>query len=301
MKKLSVVITIYNEAHLLPEILDMQFKQTRQADEIIITDDCSSDNSFELAKELTRGKSHIQVRRNERNLGVIANMNVCLEMVTGDYISYPSDNLLFPKFYENSLDVLKRYPQAAFSFSDHNRFEDGLLHEAHFKAQKEYLSPDDLILLGRKYHQFPPHASWSIVARKDLLKRYNPLLKWNTDFFLFNTLALRHGACYVPGTLSANRIIKTSYSSMKGPILKRRGVYQEILRLLKTEEFKDVRPLFKKAKALDHYGLPVLAALVTRPNNLDFLSLTLLNHCFRTSCIKPIESFIKKCHSEKGN
>lgn len=299
MQSLSVVFTCYNQEEIFPELLEMQFSQTRQADEIIIVDDASTDNSYEVIKKLVADKKQVKLYRNEKNLGLLGNINKALSLATKTFLHIPSDNIIAPEFYEKSFEALSKYPHASLCVSNPSTYTGGHTQHYSFNITKEFIDKDDIVALTKR-RQYIPNAAYTILVRRELLKEFNPLLKWHTDYFILSALALRHGACFVSGNLAAFRKVPTSYSRLKGPQLQRRSIYHEMFRLLKTPEFQDVRPYFKKARLLDHFGLPVLAAILTRFQNLDFLSLNLINHALRSTLIKPLETKIKKLLSKSS-
>ena len=66
MSLVSILITTYNRAHLLPRALDSVLKQDFEDFEVIIVDDCSSDNTPEIAKKYT--DSRVCYFRNKKNM-----------------------------------------------------------------------------------------------------------------------------------------------------------------------------------------------------------------------------------------
>lgn len=85
--KISVIIASYNYGTFLPEAIESVLRQTRAVDEIIISDDCSSDNTAEVA-EYYRSlyPELITVNRNEKNLGIVDHFNKAVRIAKGDYI-----------------------------------------------------------------------------------------------------------------------------------------------------------------------------------------------------------------------
>ena len=83
VKKVSVCIASYNMAHLLPETIDSILGQNydKSAMEIVIYDDCSTDNTQQLY-----GQCNFKYIKGEKNLGVGAGFNEAIKHATGDYI-----------------------------------------------------------------------------------------------------------------------------------------------------------------------------------------------------------------------
>lgn len=63
--------------------------------EIIFSDDCSSDRTFEVVKELTqayKGPHKLIFNRNHHNLGLMRHVNLCNQLATGDLIVVANDD-----------------------------------------------------------------------------------------------------------------------------------------------------------------------------------------------------------------
>lgn len=100
MPKVSVIVPMYNTEKFLRPCLDSILKQTLDDIEIIIVDDCSTDNSFKIASEYAKKHSNIRLVRQAKNSGVAAARNMGLHYAKGKYISfidsddYIQDNML---------------------------------------------------------------------------------------------------------------------------------------------------------------------------------------------------------------
>lgn len=99
--KLSIIIPLYNEEELIPEVLEklhtIVFPNFIQAHEIIIIDDCSTDNSFEIVKKFINGKSGFSLFKLEKNQGKGAALHRGFEIATGDvYLIQDADLELTP-------------------------------------------------------------------------------------------------------------------------------------------------------------------------------------------------------------
>ena len=86
--KVSLVMAVYNGEKYLIEQLDSIRKQTYPIAEVLLLDDVSTDNSYELIHQYIDGYKLINWKliKNETNLGYRKNFKKGLEMVTGDII-----------------------------------------------------------------------------------------------------------------------------------------------------------------------------------------------------------------------
>jgi glycosyltransferase involved in cell wall biosynthesis len=83
----SVALCTYNGALYLPSLLQSVLNQTYKNIEIIAVDDCSSDDTYEMLLDFAKKHSHIQVYRNEFNLGLLVNFEKALSFCKGELIS----------------------------------------------------------------------------------------------------------------------------------------------------------------------------------------------------------------------
>ncbi|MBC7981700.1 glycosyltransferase [Candidatus Parcubacteria bacterium] len=76
----------YNRAHFIQQAVDSVLSQTFQDWELLILDDCSTDNTVEvISPYLTDPRiKHI---KNETNLGITKNRNKALTLATGEYVA----------------------------------------------------------------------------------------------------------------------------------------------------------------------------------------------------------------------
>ncbi len=80
--KLTAVLPNYNHAEYLPHALNALLAQTRPADELIVIDDASTDNSVAIIEGYLARHPNIRFVRNAGNLGTVSNINRGLEMAT---------------------------------------------------------------------------------------------------------------------------------------------------------------------------------------------------------------------------
>ena len=100
----SIIITTYNRAKTLGRTIDSVLKQTYSNYEIIIVDDCSTDNTSEVLRKYQ--DSRICMIRHEYNKGVCAAKNTGLNNIHGEWFcTLDSDNEIIPDTFESMLSV----------------------------------------------------------------------------------------------------------------------------------------------------------------------------------------------------
>src|SRR5258707_8026023 len=119
MSTVAVVLCNYNHAKYLPDSLGHICAQTRPADQIVVIDDGSTDDSWRIIEEFARKHSNLQAHANERNLGLETCIARALALVHCEYLLWTAaDDRLLPPFLERNMALLARHPAAALSFSE---------------------------------------------------------------------------------------------------------------------------------------------------------------------------------------
>lgn len=97
---ISVVVPVYNVEKYLPKCLDSLLAQTWQELEIIVVDDGSPDNSWDIMQEYARRDSRVRLIR-QKNGGLSAARNAGVEAARGEWIGFlDSDDYVAPEMYE---------------------------------------------------------------------------------------------------------------------------------------------------------------------------------------------------------
>lgn len=121
---ISVIMGIYNCAETLEEAVDCIINQTFTDWELIMCDDCSKDNTYEVALKLAEKDSRIIVIKNEKNLTLAPTLNRCIDIAKGEYIArMDGDDVCDITRFEKELDFLKNNPQYAIVSSLMNLYD----------------------------------------------------------------------------------------------------------------------------------------------------------------------------------
>jgi glycosyltransferase involved in cell wall biosynthesis len=108
---LSVVLPNYNHAKFIGRALAALLGQERAADEIIVIDDGSTDDSVAVIERIAASAPTIHLLRNPGNVGVIPTLQRGLEAARGKYVYFAaSDDWIFPGFFALALRRLEAAP-----------------------------------------------------------------------------------------------------------------------------------------------------------------------------------------------
>ncbi len=109
----SVILPVYNCEDTLNEAIDSIINQTYINWEIVVCDDCSTDNSFNVLKEYQRilGDKFILLQ-NEKNSKIAYTLNHCLKYAKGKYIArMDGDDRCKPLRFEKQVAFLEEHSE----------------------------------------------------------------------------------------------------------------------------------------------------------------------------------------------
>lgn len=107
--KISIAIATFNGVNYLQAQLDSFLSQTRLPDELVITDDCSTDKTLEMIQHFAATAPFPVIwSQNGRNLGYGGNFNTALMQTTGDLVFLSDqDDVWFPEKIERIEAIAK--------------------------------------------------------------------------------------------------------------------------------------------------------------------------------------------------
>jgi glycosyltransferase involved in cell wall biosynthesis len=144
-KLVSVLTPVYNGALYLEECIQSVLRQTYNNFEFIIVDNCSSDDSFDIASEAADGDKRISVIRSHDHVGPIQNWNRSLGYVSdqAEYVKFVhADDWLFATCIERMVALAEENDRVA--------------------LVSAYRLEEDRVSLDRLPHQIPsePGSDW---------------------------------------------------------------------------------------------------------------------------------------------
>lgn len=148
MIEVSIITPCFNSSKTIFFTLRSLQNQTFKDFEVIVIDDCSTDDSLQIINSFVSNDSRFKVFSRKKNCGVVSARNLGIKKAKGRFIAFlDSDDVWKNKFLELSLRVHKNN-KPGITHAPYYRF--------YFKNQKFY---------GQKY--YPP----SIVSVKNILRR----------------------------------------------------------------------------------------------------------------------------------
>lgn len=173
MSIVSVLIPTYNREQFLVPCIQSALDQTISDIEIIIMDNASTDNTWEVCQQFSNRDRRIRISRNETNIGPVRNWQRCLDYATGEFVKILwSDDLIAPTFLEKTMPFLVEHKEVGFVFTGAEIFTDNPQQgaKAYFIRNTGLYDTKDYIegaLLGGPFPVSPGNA---LFRRKDLEK-----------------------------------------------------------------------------------------------------------------------------------
>lgn len=107
----SIIMPVYNVERYVEDAIKSALNQTLDNIELIIIEDRSTDNSWELVKSLENYDSRIRIIRNDRNLGLIRTRNKAIRAAKGRYIAFQdSDDNSLPQRFQDQVRYMDDNP-----------------------------------------------------------------------------------------------------------------------------------------------------------------------------------------------
>ena len=222
LPSVSVILPNYNHANYLSQALTAILDQSVKPKEVIVIDDASTDNSIDIISKFANHNDSIKLILNEKNLGVIRSSFKGFEQATGDYMLWSAaDDYLLPGFFEESLKLLVKYPQAGFCSSLSRRID---VNGDYLDTVPEppYLSKSSCYIPPQMMREFMiSKDNWGIMPSTVLLNRKLTVESkaltidagMYVDAFALRLLALKYGVCFIPKELGVYRLLSGSVSA----------------------------------------------------------------------------------------
>jgi glycosyltransferase involved in cell wall biosynthesis len=263
---ITTLIPVYNGSRTVRTALESVLRQTRPADEIIVLDDGSTDDTFQVLQPY---RSRITLLR-QTNQGVAAARNALCSHATGDLITFiDSDDIWHSRYLEVLENLVHKHPKAVAFFTGHVNFEG----YGEYEWSLDPLStPITIECLGamdflKRYNETTGQfgsPSYISVPRRVLLAFGNEPFRFSgvEDSYLCTTLPLLGGVVYASLPLVAYRITDESLSADR---LKMFGPWVNIFCALE-QRYRDTDEALKRefgrafASRRRQYGKLLMAA-----------------------------------------
>lgn len=197
---IGIAIPAYGRGRHLRATLESVLAQTRPAKEIIVVDDVSPDETGEVAKSFS--SAGVVYHRNEKNLGVPANLNEALSRTTTDYVMILEDHdILEPRFLEECAGLLDQHHEMTMATSDTIEIDEKTGEEIRV-IRREFPTVQPVGDLARRILTtlVSPVTVVNLIRRaalSGLEPWFDPKYWWYADLHLWIRLSMRGTVGYV--------------------------------------------------------------------------------------------------------
>ena len=184
--KATVVIPVYNAESTVSKTVDSLVNGDEKNVEIILVDDCSTDNSWQICKQLESENTNVVAIKNNVNSGVSHTRNVGIENATSPYIVFvDSDDWVAPSYITELLSSVKQsnlLPIVCFNFICNNEISE-YLYNPYDRNNSKLVSGLELFdVLNKNLLQF----CWNKIFKTDVIMknhiRFNEKQNMGEDF-----------------------------------------------------------------------------------------------------------------------
>ena len=167
MKTIGVIIPNYNSGIYIKRCLDSLLEQEYRVNEIIVVDDCSTDESTKIVKEYTKKYNNIILLENEKNMGVSYSRNRGIENTKSEYIMFCDSDDWYEK--QATKKMMEKVEDGAdFVFVGYYiTYKDGR------KIEAKYNTFNNIEITKETCISYLPITSWAKLIKKSILVEHN--------------------------------------------------------------------------------------------------------------------------------
>jgi glycosyltransferase involved in cell wall biosynthesis len=220
----SFLIICYNQEKYIKDALESALEQEYPNLEIIISDDNSTDNTFQIAKEISenyQGKHKLILNCNEQNLGIGANFYKAFTLSSGEWLFMAAgDDISYPNRASEIYQIINRH-QNCFGIDTAREVIDGDGKSHGFLYWNESMLGASSAWNRKVFTKFPPIGKE--IMSEDLLLQFRALLLGN--IIKTNAILLKY-------RIDGNSVSKPKVQNMlekKEIELKKKKYYYSIL------------------------------------------------------------------------
>ena len=200
--RFSVIIPLYNKAPYVRKALDSVLSQSFVDFEIIVVDDGSSDNSYDVAKERL-SDSHVEYKLiRQNNAGVSTARNNGVAASKGDYLCFlDADDWWAPTYLERMDSFVREYPEAGIYGTNYYYVKNGRSQVCVTTAETGYIN---YCRVYAEKLQMPLWTGAVCVPRHvfDEMGGFRAHLRLGEDFDLWIKIALKYKVAFFNEPLS---------------------------------------------------------------------------------------------------
>lgn len=173
MKKISIVMPVYNSKDYIRESIESIINQTYPNWELIIVNEFgSNDGTEEIIKEYLKKDNRIILIQNAKKEGIAESLNIGLRQAKGDYIArMDADDISLPKRLEKQIEYLEEHKEIGLC---------GITPEYFGSQHIDWELETDKEQIRHNIFFYTPCVHPTIMFRREILDKYK--IFYNKDF-----------------------------------------------------------------------------------------------------------------------
>lgn len=219
MPSVSVIMPVYNGAEFLPESIESVLNQTVADFELLIIEDCSTDNSLQIIEKYAAQDTRIRIIRKDKNKGLpgfIENLNIGISEAKGKYLArMDQDDICEPARFQMQTNFLETHPHIYLVGSSAEKIDKSGKKIGDFQAET---NPEILRKRLAKYNElYHP----TIMFRNDKKHFYREKMLNCEDYdFYLTLLSANKNLANIPDKVLKYRVLETSISRNQNSLIK---------------------------------------------------------------------------------
>ena len=203
----SIIMPSWNTGVYIAESIESVLKQTYEQWELIIVDDCSTDNTDEIVARYS--DKRIKYLKNEKNSGAALTRNRALRIAQGEWIAFlDSDDLWDPEKLKKQLAFMKKH-HLIFSYHEYEKIDE------ESKPLGVYVSGPKVVTKRKMYHYGYPGCLTFMYSAKEIGLVQIKDIKKNNDYAILLKVCKKADCYLLKENLAQYRIRKKSISHDK--------------------------------------------------------------------------------------
>lgn len=217
---IAVIVPNWNDARYLPRALRSVLDQQVSADELIVVDDQSTDDSVQVIQELIAGRSNAQLVVNPVNLGTNGALNAGLARMKSDYVLFlASNDYVLDGIFARAKACFAAHPGiglwSAMAWLVDEADQPIRLHPSAVVSLKDAaFTPEQCVRLAHRFGNW--FTGTTLIYHREALRAaggFDPAYGGLSDLLTALVVASRAGAGYSPEPYAAIRMHAGSFLS----------------------------------------------------------------------------------------
>ena len=295
--KIAALILNFNHEKHLQNTLTEICKQKIPFDEILLIDDCSEDKSAVVAKEIAKKFKNTRIVINDRNLGVVANLNKGTKLIKSDFIYFVSaDDSYKRNITEIFQNLISKYPNVAMIAGNVYR------NNYKFKRIENLMLPFKKVNLEcnpKIYKQMAKKTAVTFLGGGNIIRKnvivshgmFKESLKWYTDWYLYQLIGFSQNVAITDKYFMTVNITKHSYSNNSLNWNEQEKIFHSFFDLI-TDVHNKFYTCFKNGAILPFYDVRVLYYFIFKRKYRNFLTPLLFWRILTYSTFKTFNKYV---------